>query len=571
MIKRLLIYGTIIFLAISCTGKKNIPRALTGDEELEFYNTFTEATKHALLGNLKSALALYRVCMENFPEKAAPYYQVSNIYLTVKDFDNSKKFALKAVDKDDSNKWYLLHLANIYQFENNIDSVVYLYEKITKVTTNPEYKYNLAVYYSKQGNIQKSMKLIDELEKEYDGMKELILIKHKNYDVLNEKDSAVVQLEILVKLFPDEFENYGLLAEYLSEINRFGHAKEIYEELLKIEPNNGLANISYGDFYLKQGMKDTALVYYRKGFDSDDIRIEDKIGILYNYIYDPVAIKSDSVFIKELLTTLKSVHPKDSRPFTLSAEFYIKQHDYENSLSELEKAIENGAEAYVVWEQYFMIANFINKPEKIDVIYKEALEKFPKQVKLFIFSAYGLYQMEKYEESISVAEQGKEISEIPLEDKVQCLNQMADSYRGLKQYEVSDSIYEEILKIDSDNLLIRNNYSYYLSLRDKNLERAEELSRLAIKKEPKNSTYLDTYGWILYRLGNYKDALKYIELAIKNGAYNNPEVLEHYGDIVFELGRCQEALEAWNEAIKYDNKKNEALENKIENAKQVCK
>ena len=65
--------------------------------------------------------------------------------------------------------------------------------------------------------------------------------------------------------------------------------------------------------------------------------------------------------------------------------------------------------------------------------------------------------------------------------------------------------------IDYENLLVRNNYSYYLSLRSKNLERARELSYYTIKVEPDNSTYLDTYGWILFKMGNSKDAIKYIE------------------------------------------------------------
>ncbi len=561
---------SIVIAVFSCTGKKEISRALNDDQELEYYSIFTEATKQAITQNLKRAIELYNVCIHKFPEKAAPYYQVSNIYLNVKEFEKAKFYAIQAAKLDNSNLWYLLHLGNIYQYENNIDSLIPVYEKIVAISDSPEYKYNLAVFYSSGGRVDDSMKLLDELEKEYDGIREIIIMRHRNYAYTNQRDSAVVELEKLIKLFPDEYENYGLLAEYLSEINRFKYAGEIYHDLLEIEPDNGLANISYGDYYLKQGLKDSALVYYKKGFKSKEIGIEDKIGILFNYIYDPNAVVNDSVFIEELLLILKETH-EDSRPYSLSAEYYVKRKKFDKALIELEGAIKNGATAYIVWEQYIMIANYLGENAKVKNIYKDALAEFPEKIKLYIYSAYCLYELGEYKESIDVCNKGLEIDETEKSDKVQVMNQMADSYRGLKKYEISDSIYENILNIDPDNLLIRNNYSYYLSVRKKNLMRAEELSRLTIEKEPNNATYLDTYGWILYSMGNYKDALKYLELAIKNGAYTNSEVLEHYGDAALQLDRCREAIEAWNEALKYDSSLNEKLNTKIKSAEENCR
>lgn len=568
MIKKIILLGIVLGL-ISCSAKKEITGELTEEQELEYYNLFTEATKQALTQNLKTSVELYNQCIYRFPEKAAPYYQVSNIYLSVQDVDKAKIYAKKAATLDDSNQWYLLHLANIYQYENKLDSVIFLYEKIVSITHNPEYRYNLAVFYSNSGQFDKSMMLLDELEEEFVGMREIIVMRHRNYAALNQRDSAVVQLENLIKLFPDQFENYGLLAEYLSEINRFSKAGKIYKDLLKIEPYNGLANISYGDYFLKQGLKDSALVYYKKGFRSNDIKIEDKIGILFNYIYDPVAIKNDSVFIEELLFVLKEYHT-DYRPYTLAAEYYVKRQEFDKALGELEIAIEKDAEAYIIWEQYVMISNYLQKFDKVNLVYEEAIEKFPNEIKLHIFIAYSLYELEMFQEAIEVSEKGILIKEAEKEDKIQVMNQLADAYRGIKEYEVSDSIYETILLIDPENLLIRNNYSYYLSLRRKNLERAEELSRLTIRREPNNPTYLDTYGWILYMQGNYKEALKYLESAIKNGAYNSSEVLDHYGDAAFKLGRCTEAMEAWREALKYIQDDKQTIESKIQNAEQSC-
>ena len=97
-----------IVLLFGCSSQKFVGTQKRDISEEEYYSTFTEATKHALLGNFKNALQLYQLCIHEFPERAASYYQVSSIYSTVNDISKAKYFGKKAVEIDDSNKWYLL-------------------------------------------------------------------------------------------------------------------------------------------------------------------------------------------------------------------------------------------------------------------------------------------------------------------------------------------------------------------------------------------------------------------------------------------------------------------------------
>ena len=153
--------------------------------------------------------------------------------------------------------------------------------------------------------------------------------------------------------------------------------------------------------------------------------------------------------------------------------------------------------------------------------------------------------------------------------KIQALNLLADIYHDEGQFDRSDSCYEEVLTIEPENLMVRNNYSYYLSLRSKNLNKAQELSKLTIEKDPKNATYLDTYGWILFKMGKVKEARDYISDAIRNGAFNNAEVLDHYGEIMKALGKCQDAIEAWQKAVEVDSTYN--VQPKLNELENSCK
>ena len=119
------------------------------------------------------------------------------------------------------------------------------------------------------------------------------------------------------------------------------------------------------------------------------------------------------------------------------------------------------------------------------------------------------------------------------------------------------------MEIDPNNSNTLNNYAYYLSERDVNLVMAERMSKKANLLEDDNSAFMDTYAWIMYKMKNYKEALIWIEDALKlPGANQRSELIEHYGDILIENGRKDDAIIQWNKAIELGGDK-EVIKNKI--------
>ena len=92
--------------------------------------------------------------------------------------------------------------------------------------------------------------------------------------------------------------------------------------------------------------------------------------------------------------------------------------------------------------------------------------------------------------------------------------------------------YEAVLKIDPRNIVIINNLAWNMVISNKNLLRAEQLSRMTILRDPSNPIYLDTYGWIMYKLGDCASALFYLERAIQCSANKvDKEILSHYKEV----------------------------------------
>ena len=111
--------------------------------------------------------------------------------------------------------------------------------------------------------------------------------------------------------------------------------------------------------------------------------------------------------------------------------------------------------------------------------------------------------------------------------------------------------YEKALQYHPDNISVLNNYAYYLSLEQRDLDRAEEMSYRTVKAEPQNATYLDTYAWILFEKGNFAEARIYIDQVIKVAKEEelSPEVLEHCGDIHALTEDIEGAVGCWKQAL----------------------
>ena len=128
--------------------------------------------------------------------------------------------------------------------------------------------------------------------------------------------------------------------------------------------------------------------------------------------------------------------------------------------------------------------------------------------------------------------------------------------------------YDSCLQWKEDNISCLNNYAYYLSIKGQKLDKAEQMSLRTVEAEAKNSTYLDTYAWILFLQKRYGEAKKYIDQALKYDTDSSAVIIEHGGDIYAMNGDVDRAVQLWQEAAKKDPD-NKSLARKIRKRKYV--
>ena len=264
-----------------------------------------------------------------------------------------------------------------------------------------------------------------------------------------------------------------------------------------------------------------------------------------------------------LAKLLIEAHPNEVKPHAVYADILYTDNRFKEAKEQYLIVLEKDKTKSQVWSQVLFIQAEQNDFEGMLKTSEEALTYFSTDALFYYFNGVSNKWFKHYPEAVSALEMGIEFiidNEMLL---LEFYSSLADSYHATKQNKLSDEYYEKVLAIDSNNVLVLNNYAYYLSVRKMKLERAKEMSFKCNELEKDNGTYQDTYAWILYQLAEYDMAKQWMQKSLANGSDKSAVVVEHYGDILFQMGNIEEAVIEWEKAKKL-GKASKFLNQKIE-------
>lgn len=548
-------------------GNNKLASELADKEQVHFKFLFMNASKERVLGNYELAANLFLQCTQLAGKEPAPYYELANIFELAKEPELCLLNAKKAIKLDEDNYWYRILYAHALQGVGKIDEAIIEYQLlVNKDPNNINLYYDIASMQLFIGEYDGAIKSLNKIEQNSGINEEISFQKQQIYIKLGDIDKAAKEIEILISNYPDDMRYRVKLADMYSVNEMLDEAFKIYQEILDLDPNNPYANLSLHDYYKKKDEQQLAFEALKKAFASPELDIDIKMKILLSYFS---ATETNNKLKKEafeLNKILISTHPEDAKSYTIFADFLYRDKKLESAKENYLKAIEYDNSKFAIWSQLIFIESELKDNKAILRDSEKAMELFPNQPIFYFFNGSILLQEKQYKEATISLEIGKGfvIENPPL--KAQFFATLGDAYNGLKEYEKSDKSYESALKIEPNNIYVLNNYSYYLSLREEKLDRAEELSARCNDIEPDQSNYQDTYAWILYKQGKFVQAKDWLEKAIKNGGSKNAVILEHLGDVYAQLNDLEKALEFWEKANEA-GKGTEFLEKKIADKK----
>ena len=114
---------------------------------------------------------------------------------------------------------------------------------------------------------------------------------------------------------------------------------------------------------------------------------------------------------------------------------------------------------------------------------------------------------------------------------------------------ILESDLRRIIEIDPDNADALNALGYTLTDQTDRHEEALELIQKALTIKPDEAAFIDSMGWVQYRLQNYESAIMHLRKAL--GLFQNDEVAAHLGEVLWVVGEKAEAVEIWNQALEW--------------------
>lgn len=552
VLSALVLLGTLVF---SCSlfarspradakNKKTLPRA----EQASLF--YLEGIKSNVLeGDSARAKAWFKKVLEIDSTHSPSLYELAS--LTALDQpEEALQYSLKANAIDTTNTWYKMQLGRLLIATQRYDSALTLYDQLIRMNPNDPDNYRLkALLYDQLGQPEKALEVLEIAENRF-GIIEL-LASHKLQLLLNTQqfDRAMAEARMLVETFPYNEDNYVVLAELYAMMNMNNLAQENYDKALSINPNSMRALASLNDFYKRQNDNVRFLETASKLFRLKEFPLETKLKFYEELFQNPSFVRNNFIQMGELVRTLAITYPEDLRTLDLYARYLIAGGSIEQALQLYKSHVNDSIPQKQIFNDIIGMEAYLKRADSVDKYTTIALERFPEDAELRLQKAsVTAYMLEKPQEAIPLFEEALKYAKTDSLRSV-IYGAIGDNYHTLGDDRKCFKAYDKGMKLDTTNVSIYNNYSYFLSLRNERLDKALEWAQKAVRLDPNNPTFLDTYAWVLYQLGRYEEARIPMRQAISLDSDNNKELYVHYGDILYKLGDRFMASYYWKKAL----------------------
>ena len=534
----------------------------------EVTNIFIDATKARLLGETAKAISLYESCLEKNPQHSASMYELAQLYFETNDYASAARYAEQASVIEPENKWYKLLLVEIYGKAGKKKELLETCQKLVKQDPGSvDYLYELANAYLMNDDGSNAIKTYEKIESLLGVTEEISLQKQRIYLILKKTDQAAEEIEKLMKEFPDQETRYlSMLAEMYMQAGKLDIAAGYYQQILRTDPENPYIHITLSDYYRQKGDKVRSFDELKLGFANPALDIDTKIRVLLSYFTANDLYNENKADITDLAKILVKTHPDDPKAHSMYGDFLLDDKKYAEARDEFRRVLAIDSSKYAVWESLLnaeiQLADYVALEQESN----RAIELFPLLPVPYLFKGVALLEKTQYEAALISFNTGEKLVSGNNILLVQFYTYLGDTYNRMKNHRLSDESYEKALRLDPENSYVLNNYAYYLSLRNENLDKAETMSAKSVKLDPTNPANMDTYGWVLYKLGKFTEAAEWVEKAVAATPVADADLLEHLGDIYFKLGNTEKAMEYWQNALKV-GKGSEFLQKKVKERK----
>ena len=480
----------------------------------------------------------------------------------------------------------LLMLGRLHKIAHNSVEAERAYKRILEVEpANEDALTGLAIVYADLGNTREASELLRRVAEKAPSLRTLTALAGQ-YEQMREYALAAETLRRTLEVAPGNTEVKRAYAQNLLMADRIDESLKVYEQLSKEEPRDFQTFLRLSQIYRQKGDFTKAREAGRKALELEPNNLETKynqIGLLEAEGQTAEALAAMNELVASTAKKTYSAGEKSNRMILVerlglmyrNAEQFDKAAETFRQIAEVDPA--SGGRAYAqIIETYRIGKQYDKALAEADA----GLRKFSDDRVLRGVRGSLLAEMGRTDEAITetrklldgkndretyitlaqIYEKAKNYAEmakaLDAADKLSDEKEEKESiafmrgamYEKMKNFDAAEKEFRHVLEMNPKNTSAMNYLGYMLADRNVRLNEAQDLIRRAVDLEPNNGAYLDSLGWVYFRLGDLDKAEQYLVRAIERFS-KDPTVHDHLADVYFRKGQLKDAITHWQQSL----------------------
>lgn len=579
-----------LFLAMACVAcslgvraekRETLPDrpTLSAARQRRFNYFFHEGVRLRLAEDYSRAYYCLQHCLEIDPYSADALYEMAiyNLYVLGRDSLGFEQLRY-AASLEPKNPDMLEMLARQYLEQERPEEAVKCLEQIVLLQPKRSDLFSaLSRLYAQAGDSKRALASLERQELIEGKSLELSLSKFVLLKSMKKAKQAFAEMENLSRENPHDLNIPLVMADLYLDEGQEERALQLMDRVERESPRYPQLQMTRMKYYERKGQDSMVRALCDSMVFSPDVDGQMRLSLVQMRMNE-LAAKSDSLTDAMRYQRRVAERFPDPNLYALSARFLVQHGGSSDSLLvELHHLVNldpTNEMALGTLLSYYMSKDSLAAAEEICL---KGINALPADLRFSFYMGAIHSQRGHSGEAVDVLKAG--IGRAAGETRPEMLSDayalMGDCYYQMEQHAEAFAAYDSSLVYNPNNVLCLNNYAYFLSLGGERLEKAEQMSYIAIKQEPLNKTYLDTYAWVLYLEENYSMAKFYIDRVVSPLSSDeelladptlSPDVIRHAAAIYEANGQEERAghlrqlalkKEEGKEAQETDNKQNE--------------
>jgi tetratricopeptide (TPR) repeat protein len=459
----------------------------------------------------------------------------------------------KALELDADSEDAMTGLAMVYTDLGDTKAAAELLRKVADKNPNPRSLTNLASIYEQLKDYSLAAEMLRRALEQQPGNSDLKHALGQDMLLSDQADDALKIFRELVEEDPKDVQSWLRISQIHRQKKDFAKARQAAEKAKELEPNN--LEILYNDVILleaegknlealktlKSVVESTAKKSYSASERTNRSALLERLGFLYRSTEQ----YSNAV---DVYRQIQELDPDSAaRAAAEIVETYRVAKDFPKAEAEADAALKKYPTDRVVRTVHASLLADLGKTDQAVAETRKLMDG--KEDRDAYVGLAQIYEKAKnFPEMAKMLDMAENLSK-GNDDKEPIIFMRGSMFERMKNFTAAESEFRKVLNINPDNAAALNYLGYMLADRNVRLEEAHDLIKKAVAQEPNNGAYLDSLGWVFYRLNKLPEAEQHLRRALEVMS-RDATVHDHLGDVYFREGKIREAIAQWQNSLK---------------------